>query len=288
MSELDFDLLGKQLLVALRFAEQGFPEDEVFECAVTQSSAPAGELFKKSGKRYFMRADSLPGHVAVKALGVSATHLFLETTRLDLERAKEVCEEESLPVVFTTQRVEKDGRQLVEFKYPTSQQTKKGMGNRCLWSMKWSGLPAAERKLLLRAADAVYSHDAYESYEEGVSLPQEVVTSVQGAQKMELRLNLELQQRLVQEQRPELSLEMELRPEIMLAMVQRIKRMTSEEVVAEAMKDPSPAGQRKFVNWIVCTLAEPVVKANPNTSWREARAAIRKLINKGVRQNKRP
>lgn len=280
MGRYEFGLLGEQLLLALRFAEHGFDREEMFDCQVTHNQIPGNELFRASGRRYFMAPDSLPGHLAIKAVALSAHEILLETSKVDTDEANEHLQTEGLPVVLKQDGAFKDGRSLIQFKYG-SVRGKRGT-DRCLWVIPWSKAKASDRQLMLYVADLVYNADAYQT--EGVDLQGESVTSVQGAQRMELRLNMELQQRLEVEQRPELSLEMELRPEIMLAMVQRIKRMTPDELLAEAMKDPSPEGQRKFLNYIVCTLAEPVVKSNPGMTYPEARKRIRALIRKGVKQ----
>jgi hypothetical protein len=277
---MEFGLLGQQLLLALRFAEHGFDRDELFECRVTQNMIPGKELFRANGKRFFMAPDSLPGHLAIKAIALNAHDILLETSKIDAAEANEHLQTEGLPVVLKQDGAWKDGKPFIRFKF-ASGRGKHG-ADRCLWVIPWSKSRAADRQLMLYVADLVYNADAYQT--EGVDLPTEPVTSVQGVQKMELRLNLELQQRLDVEQRPDLSLEMELRPEVMLAMVQRIKKMTPDELLAEAMKDPSPAGQRKFLNYIVCTLAEPVVKTNPGMTYAEARKRIRRLIRKGARQ----
>lgn len=82
-----FDILGDQMMAALSFAKFKFAgEVELFD-SVEGKTVSGKELFQKQGKRWFMRPESLPGDLCVKALGIDHKGIYLETAPILKKRS---------------------------------------------------------------------------------------------------------------------------------------------------------------------------------------------------------
>jgi len=280
MRQEDFDLLGQQLFLALRFAKSGFNQEELLGCCVTQEQASGQTLFFQEKNKWFMRFDSLPGVVSVKAIGVNSAKIFLETAGVDVKAANQVLVDKGLHPQFVVDSngVKRDKKPWITFRNPNKTDQKKGLGNRLLWVMPWRSLSAADHLQLIMVPDLLYSANTFEQEEE---------ESVSGArtQGMSFQILPRLRQQLLTEQRPELALRQEMSVGYMLIMDQRLRQMSEAEVLEEVAKDTSAEGQRRMLRLLVFSLAGKVKRAmretHPNMTWKEARALVRGRVNGG-------
>lgn len=290
------DLLGQQLVMALQFAESGFNTDLALEDSVTDAPVRAGEAFqKKERNRWFMRWDSLPGHVGIKAIAVDRDAIYLETAPFDTERIRELIAERMLPVSYDEKRRcfvdTSTGKPLITVTIADAkvrQATRnRELAPRCMWTLPLDVDPIRKRTMIA-LADLVYTDDAYRVEDVETQVPDAPVHSFAGAQRMTMQLQMELRQTLELEQRPLLSLtteqRLEQRLEIqqVLALEQRIGHMSFEELLEYANSDPSPEGQHRVLKVFVFVLAGRVKRAlaatQPNMTWREARRVARTLV----------
>lgn len=280
----EYDLLGGQLLCALAFARSGFSLDERLLDHVREETFSAREMFELSGKRYFMTGDSLPGDAAVKAIGVDARALYLETSPLSPDDVKEVLKSRRLAVSFresTHTFVTLAGKPLATV---TTGKVPSGTEPRCLWTILWRTMRAEDLELALKVTDAVYSHSAWQQEESRASVDGATRTML----KRDFELSLEIVQMLQLEQRPILSLEMAgiLTQRLELRMLQRVERQlldaTPEEIRAYAERDLSPEGQRKTMQVFLFVLARRLKEAlkDKHLSWKQARRLVRQAVSK--------
>lgn len=293
----EFDLLGEQLVAARALRESGFDPALTVRDAITDANVPAGEMFDQIGIRWFMRGDSLPGHVAIKAIAVDRDGIYLETAPPDEEKVRAIIEVNMFALAYNhTKGLVIDtstGKPLVvittHIQKPTG--AMKELAPRVMWTIPGSA-SAVRTEAVIRFADAIFSGDAF-NLDEDSSEPAPETATLHQAQELTLKLQLGLEQRLSIEQRPLLSLSTEVRGEQrqelqlqirqMLSIEQRFLRMTHEELLAHAAKDTSPEGQRRMQKIFQFVLAGKVKRAmaeqHPDMPWRDARRIARKLIN---------
>jgi len=280
-----YDLLGKVLFNALRFAEHGFPSDEVYiDWVQSEEPKPAGEFFEQIGKRWFVRSDSLPGHVAIKAIGATEKELLLETTMIDHELANQALDEvrysESKRGFFA-----KSGERLIKI-MKRGRKRKADLDERCLWLIPWPKHFAAMRCEMLMIADTIYCADAFQTAEQSMAI--EAPLSVPAAMKLSQRLELGLRQTLELEQRPELALSLDLQLQQLLSLERLLLSIKDDpDQMNEflASQELTPERQKNLVNAILFTVAGMVKKGNPDLSWKEARKIARDTYNSILAQH---
>lgn len=300
----ELDLLGGQLVLALQFMEAGFDTSKVLQDGVRSAELPAGDIFEKRGPRWFMRNDSLPGDLTVKAIGVDDGGVYLETALPDTEEVAEVIVKQMLPLAYrggqivdtTTDRV------LATVTYGPRRGDKRARSDkefdrlapRCLWTIPRTDDPI-RKTAAIRLADAIYSAGAFELEgleDEAVSAGP--VTSVAMVQRMSMEMGLHLQQRLAIEQRPLLALEMaprlEQRLEIrqLLALEHRILHMRPDQILEYVAKDASPEGLRRALHVFHFVLAGQIKRGlkerdGRDISWKDARRLARQVTSTGTR-----
>lgn len=98
---LELGTLGKQLMLAVQFQKSGFNLEQVFSDIVTaEKDVSAKELFTQKGKRFFLRSDSIPGDLAIKAIAFDNKSLFLELAPIDIETVKKVIADNMFLVIL--------------------------------------------------------------------------------------------------------------------------------------------------------------------------------------------
>lgn len=298
MQDEKIDLLGVQLDLAQQFLVSGFERDLDLYDDVTNATVKAGELFFEQDGRWFMRAASIPGHIAIKAMAVDVEGLYLETSPLNLEAVRSLIVEKMLP--FSAK--EQDGslafidlttnNALITIGAPT--RPKDGeieLEERCLWAIPTAGMSRVRVEAAIKLADILYTAETYVVEEVAEEIGP--VTSRSSVKRVTIRLQFEFQQRLMMEQRPLLSLkaELETAPAFTGAQVQtielrqimalnfRLARMGEGELQDFFAKYVAEHGIEAALNVAVFTLAGKVKRAMPpGTTWREARRVARKLI----------
>jgi hypothetical protein len=291
----ELDLLGRQLTICQRFAALGFPKKELFFCSVQDKDVPGEELFFERRGRWFLCFDSLPGTVVIKAIGADKRNLYVETAAIDFDEARDVLENVD-DYMINQQGIFPSGKKdpLIKFSLPNAKLLKRGIRDRCLWTIPWLKNDAEGRELRIEIADRVYSANAFVDEEARTPTPASDVPPERPAAsraapaappKIELKLSIE--QQLRQEQIPLLADELRMEQRLAICMHwDRILREASEDELKELVaKDPSPAAQQQLVNLIVFTLAGKLKRAwnhpdLPEPSWNEARAMIRRKINR--------
>ncbi|MBT7501256.1 hypothetical protein HN643_06360, partial [Candidatus Falkowbacteria bacterium] len=58
-----FDLLGEQLILAIKFQQSGYDPKLMLEDGVRSETHAAENIFELQGERWFMKGESLPGYV---------------------------------------------------------------------------------------------------------------------------------------------------------------------------------------------------------------------------------
>jgi len=97
---MEFDLLGNLLVETLRFRDSSFDENLVLADETTQSRVKAMEMFYRSGTRYFMRQESVPGDLSIKAIAIDGDGLYLETSPLDSDQIRNGHHRRNAPGLF--------------------------------------------------------------------------------------------------------------------------------------------------------------------------------------------
>jgi hypothetical protein len=302
---------GQQILNALHFVLNGFPQDQVYDDTIIGGNVLGRDMFEERDGRWFMRQQSLPGNLAIKAIAVDATEgLLLEVTPFSNDLEVKIIREYALPFKIKkvgrgrkaqTRIIDTTTKELIMF-VDTAEHFYAGanknelpeeLGPRWLVTVPLAKLNTARQMLIVRFLDAVYDNDCFSS-EGTVTEDVSEVRSVQQAATMSLRLDLRLMQMLELEQRPILSLrnklvgEQVLNQHMELAHLQQLERkilhMTEDELTAFAAQLAAEKGTQTALKVLMFTLARTVREAQPGISWKEARKIVRQLVSKPIRK----
>ena len=281
-------MLGQQLRAALAFLTSGFDVALPLDDAVTGEQKPAGTMFKKRGRRWFLVADSLPGDLNVKAIAVTEAAILLETAPVSPSLLHRMAKDESLPLRWNNV----DAFVLNGNAHACYLHRRQGKafvdGNRVLvWRTLWT-IPTKSRggktaQAAIALADMAFENNLFEEEAMISDRLAEAPTDSRRPQKPgEMRLNLNFHLQLSLEQVPVLCLEtsMDQRMELsgIMALQRRALSMSDDEVAAWIQEDPSPEGQRRVLNVLVFAIAGKIKAGDPDVTWKAARAAARKLV----------
>lgn len=293
----DFDVLGSQILLAYQFFKSSFKGEEIVIDTIEDQQVELRSVFTEKDGRWFMKNESVPGDISIKAIALDKDNLYVETSLLDLNAVRQVIADEMLPFKHS---VAKHGfidtssqKKLISVASANAKQTLmlNGMDQRCLWTIPWH---KDEKRILacIYLADCIFSANAFRE-NPGVSINTNV-RRPGDVQKLEMKLNLELQQKMLIEQRPVLSLnisqktEMQARTELqlqvlpMLALEARIGKMTEAEVIEYFTKDLTADGQKRATSVIAFIMARKIKNSlaiqGKIVTWKAARRIARQLI----------
>lgn len=287
---MEQDFLGSQLMLAVSFLESGFDPNLQLEDTVASQSTRASEVFSCQEERWFMRDESIPGHLAIKAIGVDENGLYIETSPLNAEKVQEVIQDLMLPFAYdakggtfsdTTTR-----QPLIRIGSPVKVPE---LGARCLWTIPLKGIKPIRWKAVIRLADALFTADAYdvEPIEQETFGP---IVSEPAVKKMSMQLQISLHQRLEIEQRPILSLRQELRPQMLgemrlelrklLAIEQKILNMSPQELEEFVVRHAIEHGEERTRSILLFAIAGRIKAVAQELTWREARKISLKLVAK--------
>ncbi|MCX6702067.1 MAG: hypothetical protein NTX96_02665 [Candidatus Zambryskibacteria bacterium] len=284
---MELDLLGEQVMLALRFQESGFDPELELQDEVENQTARARILFSDSDGRWFMRSESIPGHLGIKAIAVDQENLYLETSPIKVEDVRRAIVDRMLPFTFQDDGFVDvtTGKQLI-FLGPVTKPEIEELGLRRLWTIPTHDLDGLRRSMVVRMVDTIYSVDAYEVEEVEVSsVP---VISQASVQRLSQQLQIGLQQRMLLEQRPVLSLStrttgeqtqiqtLELRQ--IMALNHQLLRMGADELPDFFSRFIEKHGEKAALRVAIFAVAGKVKAAKPSLSWREARQVARKLL----------
>lgn len=284
----ELGLLGQQLMAALAFAASKFDQTLDLDDAVTGTRRPAGNMFEKRGRRWFLVADCIPGDMAVKAVAVTEVSLMLETAPVRPEAVAEMAAREKIPLAWNRADafVSEGGKHACYLHRRQGRVTVDGRAitvSRALWTIPCRGKPGKATQAAVHLADQTFEQYLFEeetTISDALSGPQPGAR--QAVPVREMRLDLNFQQMLSLEQVPVLCLEERQEQRLELSAIMALQRtllsMTEDEVMEWMARDPSPEGQRRALNVLVFVLAGRVRSAHPELTWREARATVRKLI----------
>lgn len=280
---MELDLLGDLLVEMLRFLDSGFDKEIVLQDETTNSAVPAKEMFREIDGRWFMRPDSIPGDLSIKAIGIDQNGLYVESAPLDNDRAKDIIIDELLPVIFDPgKRVFLDvHKKQILASISEVKKVEKNLGPRCLWTVPLKEVVGVRRQSAVKLLDIFYSRGCFEAEDDNEMISAPV------SQTQVQRLSLGLQQRLAQEQRPLLSLstglnvsgQLELRTELLmlLSLERRIMSMGPEELLDFVVDYVSEHGEDRTKNVLLFTLAGKIKRTMPDLTWKEARKLARKI-----------
>ena len=153
-----FDLLGEQLLLAVKFQQSGYDLKLMLEDGVKSETHAAGNIFELQGERWFMKGESLPGYVGIKAIAIDDAGIFLETSPIDSAKTKDIITKKMLALKYVDKRKlfidTSTNKALIQITDATD--LEEGQGARCMWQMK---LPQDKVRLqaFLKIADAAYT-----------------------------------------------------------------------------------------------------------------------------------
>lgn len=283
---MEFDILGDQLLLAIRFVESGFDCDAEFKDAVNQEKVKGSSLFTRQGNVWYMNSESIPGYLAIKAIGVDKSNLYLETSPLDAKRTEEVIKDNMLPFAYDSKRkVFSDlttHKALIHISaWGRPQEDEITLGARCLWRIPFRSLDSIRREAAVRLADSIYTAEAFEVE----SIEEAEIPAPTG--RIGLRLQLRLQQSLRLEQRPILLLgqtikgaqrhEQRLELRQIMGLQQLILNLKPEELIDFFAKYIEEHSEKRAIQVVDFILAGKIKRLRPNLTWKQARAHARRL-----------
>jgi hypothetical protein len=193
----NYGLLGQQLLNTVSFWYSRFAPDLTFIDPVTQNRVTSKVLFGPSGKKWIMRSDSLPGYIAIKAIGVDTHTLYIETSQICDEDVEGVIQSNNLEVLFNKhKRTFRFANVGGSFEIKLSSRTKHPQ--RCLWTIPLEGSNDENVNSAIELIDFLVIEGAFERE---TSPSEDVQPKVETARLL-LKLDLNLVQALELEQRP--------------------------------------------------------------------------------------
>ncbi len=230
-----------------------------------------------------MRSASLPGHIAIKAIGVDRKSLFVETAQVDIEKIQRIIEEGELDITFNREKrtfSTRTGKKLVVLSGSSE-------SGRTLWTVPLHHLSDDDTDLVISFIDTVSIENAFENGEEefGSLTPGQ-------APALLLQLNLSMVQLLEQEQQPQLLAALDAALDVnvdvtvnfditrLLRLQHIILRMSTEELVEFVTKDTSKEGQQKVLRVLHFVLSGKIKRLKSELDWKSARKIAWSLIHK--------
>lgn len=282
-------LLGRQLAAALAFAKSGFDPAVVLDDAVTGEQKPAAEMFEQKGRRWFLRADSMPGDLALKAIAVTDVSLLIETAPVRPEALAQLVADSDVPLVWNDVDAFAFGDNRKHACYLHRRPGKVTVDGRTvrvtrsLWTIPHKrGTTGPATMAAVWLADRAFEDYVYDDEQTVVDMLDAGSAAAPQSQRREMRVELGFQQQLALEQVPVLTLGERLEQRMELAGIMALQRkllsMTDDQVAVWVASDPSEEGQRRALNVLVFVLAGKIRSARPDVTWKEARAAARKAV----------
>lgn len=300
MPDNEFDDIGTILTNALAFRRSSFAGGTNFlDPIAAGEQVPGHVMFTSTEGRWFLRYESLPGIVAMKAVAVDVDGIYLETAPVPAKDLTEIIRKSKLPL-----RVSTDGTQIIasSSKQPVVIITRTTVDlegfteTRELWTIPVGGLQDIHVQHAIRLADLVYTKNVYETGEEEpageddgqptmrmqlgfqqqLQMSQRPMLAQRLEQKTEQRLEQKTEQKL--ETTTEMRTEMRMELRQILALQYQILHMTEEELIAFATKDTTPTGQKRTLGILIFVLAGRVKNLKPALTWKEARRIARKSV----------
>ncbi len=283
---MELDLLGDLLTSALKYRESGFDGDVVLHDETTQSDLKAKDMFAKQGERYFMRQESIPGDLAIKAIAVDKNGVYLETAPLNAEEISLVIVDEMMPISFASDGFFKDihtQKILISVSKPVKPE--KELGMRCMITALLGDLSSRQQKMSIEVLDLLYTRGCF-------SVEDEETVSAPTSQRIVQRLELGLQQKLSAEQRPLFLLgayaaaqgRTELRTDLLalLSLEHRILTMDGDELLDFIVEYVGKNGVERTKNILLFTIAGRIKRTMPKLTWKDARSLAKKMSAKVV------
>ncbi len=301
--EHELDHLGTQLLIARDFFNSGFTADVEVEDPIRNEKIRVSEMFVRpeaEEQPWLMAEASLPGVLAIKAVGISTDGVLLETAPLDVVRVNAILEERGLAFTFKKggfYSIRGPKKCVISVSHPAEVAVEQiegeeqlTVGPRCLWIMRLKDLTLVQQATIISLADAVYAENAF--VEEEVELDASgSAGSVGQVRAMVQRLEQTFQLRLMLEQKPVLMMAQkmgmrgEMQQQLQVTQLFALQRQmlaaaTDEQTVIRLFQEiTAKLGQKRLMDAIIWTLAGKLVQANPKLTYKAARAVVRKKLN---------
>lgn len=278
--QFEFDILGDLLSVAIKYLDSGFQDDLVLHDGVTNTDVMAKHLFYDRDGRYFLRDESVPGDLSIKAIAIDDNGLYLETSSIKSEDVSSLLSEEMIPLQFI------DGNLVDIHKYQQiilvskPEKPSEEFDMRCLLSVPFKKISVKQRDTAIRMLDLMFTRNCFESEEDEI---------FHEPTSQKLRLKLGLQQKLALEQRPYLSLlgklsaKVELSPQLgaMLSLECKMMSMTKEELLEFILKHASQHGEERTKQLLFFALAGRIKRVAPKVlTWKQARKLAKTMASK--------
>lgn len=276
------DLLASQLVQVLQFISSNFKTDMVFTDHILSEVAVGHDLFYQNGNLWFMRNESIPGETSLKAIGFDKTAVYLETGEIDFDQAQRIIDSDNLDCVIDETRrqfVNGNGRVLLEYSKPEVLKFEEEE----LEPRIQIKIPLADMRLKgITLVDKLWSFNAFKTAaDEDQAGPQ-----TYGTRRLELRLNLSLQNRLALEQRPMLLLNQKIKIETRLelkgifSLQHRLFSMTGKELEEYVTELAAKEGIKRVQSTLDFALAGRIKKTRPQLSWVQARTLARRIASR--------
>lgn len=288
-----YDLLGIILEIVTRFIASDFNMETVYREPVTQSNVTGADLFERQGEKVFVRADFLPGTLAILAIGFHQKAIHLETGVWNEEVLLEVLEKTGLTRVQAKSGgvIRNNTQTLLTYSSPVVPEAVEGITFQprilCTIPISTLSLPALTETIAL--LDELFKHGAWNE-----GSVKEVDQTPQGPVEPALRLeqSMKLVYTLQAEQRPILALRQAnaLQTEARLEMQQTLTVLFAyQNRILTALNDSSTLqtilveyeekyGTEGLKNLTIFVMAARVHKARPTLSWKQARAVARGIV----------
>ncbi len=269
----------------LAFRDSGFPAEgkgTEKECPVSARVAPVGDFFTRHKGAWVLNSDSLPNDFTIKSIAINKRSIMVETSPVNWEKLAEAIEFWSAGPFFAApekqQVVAVDGKTvLANISQVRTPPYRRGLGQpapRVMWTIPLS-MPQAMIVEAAHAVDLAYGQlGVLESPdEEG-----EQATASGAKQKMKLDIGM----RPMLEQTPYLSLEMRTVQELQFAMLcqqaRHLARMPEELAMGFVQDVAKSLGTGAAFNLLLTSLSQRVKDTNPGITWKQARAASRRML----------
>ena len=283
----NLDYMGEVLQNVFRFLDSGFSLSLTLYDTINKVSIGGSTMFSNINGRWHLRSESLPGDLAISAIAIEKSMLFMETSPFDASVFQRLMEETGMPFHYDESRREIFDRNNVVLMIISKPEVIRvgddAMPPRCLCRLPLVNCTPFTRWQIVMLVDQMFTKGVFIAPDESRS------NAGAAAQELRLELNMNLIQALELVQRPLLSLKMENRAELntsmqmdrvqALLMLQRqVLNMSHEELLVFTAEQVAKHGEVYVLQIFTFILAGKIKKIRPTLTWKKAREVARKIM----------
>ncbi len=285
----DLSYVGQIIVNLLAFVSSKLNLSQTHYDMVNGEEVVAAEMFIRYGSRWFVRSESLPADMSLKAIGFDSRAIYIETSPIDgsammefIVERNQIFSYDSSGGTIHNQKSSVVGR-VSKLEKPRVGENE--LSPRVCWVIPFGPTLRDREQKLVRFID--------QAFEAGVFLIEdEPAIDKVPTGEMELKQNMQMVQRLQIEQRPVLALQgvgqmdaamRQTQVQRLLAIQQRVIRMTPDEMTKFAAEKLVELGERKVHQLFLFILAGHLRRAKPTLTWPQARELAHRVQNGAVR-----